>query len=95
MFPKPERKKDRDLLNTYHTKRCIVCSRQGCDPCHIKSKGSGGDDSEENLISLCRVHHTEQHAKGHYHMATKYKMYANCIESKGWELVDTKLRRKT
>jgi hypothetical protein len=28
---------------------------------HIKSKGSGGNDTKNNLICLCYVHHRETH----------------------------------
>lgn len=32
------------------------------DPHHIKSRGSGGGDTPDNLICLCRAHHTACHA---------------------------------
>ncbi len=39
--------------------------RDGCsggiDPHHIKTRGSGGDDTLENLICLCRRHHNMAH----------------------------------
>ena len=31
---------------------------------HIKTKGSGGDDVDDNLISLCASHHAEIHSMG-------------------------------
>jgi hypothetical protein len=43
------------------------CEVPGCphvgtvDAAHIKSKGSGGDDTDDNLVSLCRLHHTLHH----------------------------------
>ena len=41
--------------------------RDGCsgglDPHHIKTKGSGGDDTKENLITLCRKHHDQAQAR--------------------------------
>lgn len=33
--------------------RCV----EGIDPHHIQTVGSGGDDTLENLICLCRYHH--------------------------------------
>ena len=33
-----------------------ACS-QGLDPHHILSRGAGGDDALENIITLCRRHH--------------------------------------
>ncbi len=39
--------------------------KDGCsgsvDVHHIASRGSGGDDTLENLICLCRRHHTRAH----------------------------------
>jgi hypothetical protein len=39
--------------------------RDGCsvgfDVHHIASRGSGGDDTFENLICLCRRHHNRAH----------------------------------
>jgi hypothetical protein len=34
----------------------------GVDVHHISSRGSGGDDTLENLICLCRRHHNKAHA---------------------------------
>ncbi len=31
----------------------------GLDPHHIKPRGSGGKDTAENLITLCRGHHND------------------------------------
>jgi hypothetical protein len=33
------------------------CGRPATKPHHIKSRGSGGTDSNSNLISLCSDHH--------------------------------------
>jgi predicted restriction endonuclease len=33
----------------------------GLDPHHIRSKGAGGQDVPENLITLCREHHDAAH----------------------------------
>lgn len=41
------------------------CTYRGpCDPAHIKTRGSGGDDTDENLVSLCRPHHDAQEIMG-------------------------------
>lgn len=85
MFPKPQRKKDRDLLDTYHTKRCIICGRQGCDPCHLKSKGSGGQDESWNVFPACRVHHSESHSIGITSFSEKYVQFRNWLLANGWE----------
>lgn len=48
---------------------CIVCGEMGVDLHHIKSRGAGGRDTVENLIPLCRKHHTMIHQYGLNRMA--------------------------
>lgn len=71
MYPKRSRVEDLDLLRWVVEKRDGVClyglfKRDGCsgglDPHHIVHRGAGGDDVEENIITLCRKHHNEAHA---------------------------------
>lgn len=41
---------------------CEICGKKGAtEKHHKKSKGSGGDDTEENLIEVCRICHTKIH----------------------------------
>ena len=41
---------------------CQICGKKGAtEKHHKKSKGSGGNDTEENLIEVCRVCHTKIH----------------------------------
>ena len=49
---------ERDGVCLYGLVKRDGCS-DGLDPHHIKTKGSGGDDTRENLITLCRKHHNE------------------------------------
>ena len=51
------------------------CS-EGKDPHHIKSRGSGGGDEPENIITLCRRHHNDAHAG----RISKYELYAILTE---------------
>ena len=78
--------KNRALLGTYHAKQCVICGVQGCDPAHIKSQKSGGDDKDENLMALCRRHHTEQHQISWIGMAEKYTVIAFHLAEKGWKI---------
>ena len=65
---------DRELLNTYHNEPCVRCNRtEGSCAHHLKTKGSGGDDVEANLITVCQVHHNEFHNKGLNYMADSYR----------------------
>lgn len=36
-------------------------SEKWMDPHHIETRGSGGPDTDENLIALCRYHHNLAH----------------------------------
>ena len=67
--PKPKRIKNRAVLDYVVHKRDGICMwglthpgeqgpcSPGLDPHHITNRGAGGDDAEENLITLCRWHH--------------------------------------
>ena len=63
--PKHVRISDRSIVKAA-IQRDGVClyglyKRQGCsaglDPHHMDTRGSGGDDSLKNIITLCRAHH--------------------------------------
>lgn len=75
---------NRSFLDTFHNMNCLACNRRGCDPAHIKSRGSGGDDVYENVMPLCRIHHTEQGAIGWFRMADKHFKVALDLQAKGW-----------
>jgi 5-methylcytosine-specific restriction endonuclease McrA len=64
--PKPGRISNPDLIEWVRKRRDGVCligkdCSGGLDVHHIKHKGAGGDDVEENLITLCRKHHNLAH----------------------------------
>lgn len=81
-----------DLFQRIKKSKCLACFRHACDPDHIKSQGSGGPDEAWNLQPLCRIHHTERHAKGLTWLAEKYPaVKANLIE-KGWYLCELRNR---
>lgn len=67
-YPKPKRIVDKKLIESIRS--IGICELIGVGECwggldvhHIKSKGSGGDDVEENLALLCRRHHNLMGAK--------------------------------
>ena len=64
MIPKHKRIHDPKLLKEIRTRPCLACGHSPSDAAHVKSKGSGGDDVELNLLPLCRIHHAEQHKVG-------------------------------
>lgn len=82
--PKSKRKIDREFLDTFHQMRCLVCSRQGCDPCHVQTRGAGGPDEDWNVLPLCRQHHSEQGQVGFQRFCEKYPKVRLELEARGW-----------
>jgi len=80
------RKVDKELLRHIRTKRCIVCQALDPDPHHVKSKKSGGDDIDSNLMPLCRREHQEIHRIGINRFITKYPAAKYWLLQNGWEL---------
>jgi len=78
---------DKKLLRSYHDKKCLICNTQA-ESHHIKSKGSGGHDLDDNLLPLCRVHHAQCHAIGLNRFAMKYIQIADTLLAKGWQFDD-------
>lgn len=56
---------------------CEICRDYSVPPHHIKTRGSGGKDNHENLVSLCNTHHTEVHVIGWRTFVDKYTMLAS------------------
>lgn len=64
--------------------------RGGIDKHHIKSRGAGGSNEPDNLINLCRFHHTEVHGIGRWTFAKKYNLVDRFINATGSERGFTK-----
>jgi len=62
-FPKVKVKRDLANVKKYaeNHELCQVCGALANDVHHIVFKSRGGDDSDNNLISLCRHCHQEAH----------------------------------
>ena len=59
--PKNKRIVNKKLLKDKKGK-CEICGKKGqTEKHHKKTKGAGGDDTEENLIEVCRICHTKIH----------------------------------
>jgi hypothetical protein len=92
---KPTRIRDPELLAEFRKLRCMACGSLPPNDCHhIKSKGSGGGDDSFNLLTLCRVCHSNVHQFGDFKFYTKYSHLLPYLDRLGWEFVDRKLRRK-
>ena len=57
--------------------RCHICGTFPVEVHHWKSRGSGGGDGLENLVSLCPRHHREFHDKG---VLTFWKKYGTALK---------------
>jgi hypothetical protein len=87
MFPKPQRKKDEELLESVRWQPCIICdAAPPSDPSHISTRGSGGDDTPFNVYPKCRKHHNEWHALGWYRFLGKYPAFCETLLQAGWEM---------
>lgn len=80
---KKKRIENKELLESYRVMPCAV-KEQCFGPVaghHIKSRGSGGDDIELNLLPLCQKHHSEVHQIGSYTMECKYQSYKDYLRN--------------
>lgn len=91
MFPKPIRVENKALMKSYRDRRCLACYRIPSDPCHIRSRGSGGGDFEWNIVPLCRDHHVEQHKIGWDSMRRKHTRVDQMLTLLGWEKLNGRL----
>lgn len=84
-FWKKKRVEDRKLLNAIKKWPCLVCKSTYCvDPAHIHSKGAGGPDLIWNVIPLCRICHTIQHADGWKTFWKQHPIAALYLQTLGW-----------
>lgn len=84
-FPKQKRLVDNTILKQFRHGQCVICNHWGVDPCHIKSKGSGGPDADWNLLRMCRNCHTTQHKVGWFKFIEKHPILILIFMSKGWK----------
>jgi len=72
---------DRALLDSVMLQPCAACGRKPpSDPHHLTTRGAGGDDTVENVVPLCRFHHTEYHKSGPGRMIEKYASFKLWLE---------------
>lgn len=91
---KVKRRVDETALDATRLNPCVVCGNKS-DAAHIKSRGAGGDDTGDNLISLCRVHHSLQHHMGWRRFGELHPTVMLVLMLKGWQVCSLgKLRRR-
>jgi hypothetical protein len=81
---KPKRIVDRELLETVRNLPCMACGIQPAGHAHhVDSRGAGGDDVFDNLMSLCPTHHAQWHQKGPGYMMDHYESVTTWLEIAG------------
>ena len=80
-------KKEKEIKNL----GCMICSRTPSFLHHIKTRGSGGDNSRENLAALCLGCHSEVHQIGAVTFFKKHSRYREILEARGWRIENGKL----
>lgn len=80
---KPVRIENKKLLAEIRKLNCIACGNRGAEAHHVSSRGSGGDDVENNLMPLCRICHTKIHQYGAVKMGEKYIAVKNWLIAHG------------
>ena len=70
---------DAYLIQCIRYKRCCICGRPA-DVHHVDAIGMGNDrrhfdDGENEIIALCREHHTQAHSLGNARFMERYKVY--------------------
>lgn len=77
---------------------CVMCGKTPCDVAHIKTRGSGGDDTFENVLPLCRGCHTLQHKVGFVKLWDTSQKMRFALSLRGWQVDEEfglrKLRKK-
>lgn len=72
---------------------CCACGSNGPnDIDHIKTRGAGGDDSDENIWVLCRQCHSKRHHFGLNALTQIYPHLIDILISKGWHYENYKGR---
>lgn len=73
MFPKAKRLENKENIIFIQSFPCMVCKKSApSEAHHWKSKGSGGSDHLNNLLSCCRLCHVEFHTIGAKSFWSKY-----------------------
>ena len=73
---KTKRIVDLKLLRAIRELPCLACDgaqQTETEPDHVKTRGSGGNDSAENVWPLCRQHHCDRHLKGLRYMTENFE----------------------
>lgn len=67
--------------------RCEICGDVNAEVHHIITRGAGGTDDPENLIYLCRQHHSLIHSVGRETFLKTWGMEHKLDIAKAWNSI--------
>jgi hypothetical protein len=67
-----ERISNPSLIKEISLQPCVISMKIPCDPCHVTTVRSGGDDTRDNVMPLGHDYHEESHKQGWVFMARTY-----------------------
>lgn len=70
--------------------KCLISSNHNPDLHHVKTRKSGGCDSDFNLMPLHRIFHVEVHKIGLNKFAEKYPPVKKWLLANGWNFNEFK-----
>lgn len=85
-----QKRKNTKLRRSLKELPCVACGTIGndfnpCDPAHIRTFKVTQSDHPANLVTLCRMCHTAQHADGWELFITNNPHVGAILERLGWE----------
>ena len=91
MFQKEKRVENKELLASVRKRRCEACGKLSTkenpnQACHIRSRGAFGDDTEDNLLSMCALCHHNQHLWGWKRFLDENPFLRIKMAQKGWRI---------
>lgn len=88
-FPKPDPILDKDFQEQIRQLPCVVCcAAPRSTVSHIKTRGSGGDDSWFNCTPKCGKHHMEWESSAPSDFFERWPHFKEYLFSLGWYIDD-------
>lgn len=72
-------------LESVYRNKCVLCLSAADHPHHIIPKSAGGDNSADNVVSLCAGCHEKVHTEGAKKWEMKIRRAAALVAEFYWE----------
>lgn len=96
LLPKEPRVENQELLQRARDGVCLINNSEcggPTDPEHLSTRGAWHGDTEDNVYSICRVHHVEKGKIGVGKMVQKYRPFYLMLVEKDRQDVIEKAKR--